>query len=186
MYIYTFVFMYVCSAYIFTCTYHWCHVLYVQVLFIHIYMYTHVYIYICIHVYMYIHICMYTSLMSSALRTGFICIHIHVFTHTCIYIHLYPCMYVHTHLHVPISDVMCYTYRFYWNTYTCIHMYTGWRSLIASPQLQIIFHKRATKYRPLLRKMTYENKGSYESSPPCVCKFVFRYVCTYMYTCTYH
>jgi len=25
--------------------------------------------------------------------------------------------------------------------------------------LQIIFHKRATKYRALLRKMTYEDKG---------------------------
>jgi len=33
--------------------------------------------------------------------------------------------------------------------------------------LQIIFHKRATKYRSLLRKMTYKDKGSYESSPPC-------------------
>jgi len=44
---------------------------------------------------------------------------------------------------------------------------TGWRRLIGSPKLQIIFHKRATKYRSLLRKMTYEDKGSYESSPPC-------------------
>jgi len=33
--------------------------------------------------------------------------------------------------------------------------------------LQIIFHNRATKYRALLRKMTYKDKGSYESSPPC-------------------
>ena len=44
---------------------------------------------------------------------------------------------------------------------------TGWRRLIGSPKLQIIFHKRATKYRALLRKMTYKDKGSYESSPPC-------------------
>jgi len=41
------------------------------------------------------------------------------------------------------------------------------RRLTGSPKLQIIFHKRATKYRPLLRKMTYKDKGSYESSPPC-------------------
>ena len=46
-------------------------------------------------------------------------------------------------------------------------MTTGWRRLIGSPKLQIIFHKRATKYRSLLRKMTYKDKGSYESSPPC-------------------
>jgi len=44
---------------------------------------------------------------------------------------------------------------------------TGWRRLIGSPKLQIIFQKRATKYRSLLRKMTYEDKGFYELSPPC-------------------
>ena len=44
---------------------------------------------------------------------------------------------------------------------------TGWRRLIGSPKLQIIFHKRATTYRALLRNMTYKDKGSYESSPPC-------------------
>ena len=43
---------------------------------------------------------------------------------------------------------------------------TGWRRLIGSTKLQIIFHKRATEYRSLLRKMTYKDKGSYESSPP--------------------
>ena len=57
---------------------------------------------------------------------------------------------------------------------------TGWRRLIGSPKLQIIFHTRATKYRSLLRKMTYKDKGSYESSPPCisVCALAYeRYVC---------
>ena len=43
---------------------------------------------------------------------------------------------------------------------------TGWQRLIGSPKLQIIFHKRATKYGSLLQKMTYEDKGFYESSPP--------------------
>ena len=45
--------------------------------------------------------------------------------------------------------------------------HTGWRRLIGSRKVQIIFHKRATKYRSLLRKMTYKDKGSYETSPPC-------------------
>jgi len=49
---------------------------------------------------------------------------------------------------------------------------TGWRRLIRSPKLQIIFHNRATKYRALLLKMTYKDKGSYESSPPCTITFV--------------
>jgi len=47
------------------------------------------------------------------------------------------------------------------------HISTGWRRLLGTPKLQIIFHKRATKYRSLLRKMTYNDMGSYESSPPC-------------------
>jgi len=33
--------------------------------------------------------------------------------------------------------------------------------------LQIIFYKRTIKYRSLLRKTTYKDKGSYETSPPC-------------------
>ena len=45
---------------------------------------------------------------------------------------------------------------------------TGWRRLIGSRKLQIIFHKRAIKYRLLLRRMIYKDKGSYESSPPCI------------------
>ena len=45
---------------------------------------------------------------------------------------------------------------------------TGWRKLIGSPKSQIIFYKRATKYRSLLQTMTYKDKGSYESSPPCI------------------
>jgi len=48
-----------------------------------------------------------------------------------------------------------------------VTMITGWRRLIGSPMLQIILHKRAIKYRSLLQKMTYKDKGSYESSPPC-------------------
>ena len=47
-------------------------------------------------------------------------------------------------------------------------MDTGWRRFIGSLKFQIIFHKRATKYRSLLQKMTYKDKGSYESSPPCM------------------
>ena len=41
--------------------------------------------------------------------------------------------------------------------------FTGWQRLIGSPKLQIIFHKRATKYRALLLKMTHKDEGSYES-----------------------
>jgi len=33
--------------------------------------------------------------------------------------------------------------------------------------LQVIFRKRATSSRALLRKMTYEDKASYDSTAPC-------------------
>ena len=37
--------------------------------------------------------------------------------------------------------------------------------------LQVIFRKRATNYRAYLRKMTYKDKASYRSSPPCITRF---------------
>jgi len=44
---------------------------------------------------------------------------------------------------------------------------TRWRRPIGCLKLQVIFGKRASNYRALLRKMTYTHKASYISSPPC-------------------
>jgi len=44
---------------------------------------------------------------------------------------------------------------------------TGWRRVIGCLKLQVIFRKRATMYRALSRKMTYRDKASYDSTPPC-------------------
>ena len=55
-------------------------------------------------------------------------------------------------------------YSLPWMSYvTC----TGWQRPIGCLKLQVIFRKRATDYRALLRKMTCKDKASYESSPPC-------------------
>jgi len=66
---------------------------------------------------------------------------------------------------------------------------TGWRRSIGCLQLQVIFRKRATDYRAFLRKMTYEDKASYGSSPPCIadmCEHVaIRFMCTSTHMCTY-
>jgi len=35
-------------------------------------------------------------------------------------------------------------------------------------KMQVVFRKKATNYRALLRKMTYKGKASYGSSPPCI------------------
>ena len=49
----------------------------------------------------------------------------------------------------------------------CVHVYTGWRRLIGCLKSPVILRKRATNWRALLRKMTYEDKAFYDSTPPC-------------------
>ena len=57
---------------------------------------------------------------------------------------------------------------------------TGWRRLIRGLNLEVIFRKRATNYRALLRKMTNEDQASYDSMPPCtgcaMCDMTHSYV----------
>ena len=70
-----------------------------------------------------------------------------------------------THVHIHAL----YTYVC---VYTCIYLLlhsqgTGFRRLIGCLKLQVIFRKRATNYRALLRKIPCEDKTSYGSSPPC-------------------
>ena len=43
-------------------------------------------------------------------------------------------------------------------------LHTGWQSLIGCLKLQVILHKRATNYRALLQKVTYEDQASYDST----------------------
>jgi len=40
--------------------------------------------------------------------------------------------------------------------------------LLRCLKLQVFFHKRATNYIALLQKMNYEDKASYDSTPPCI------------------
>ena len=52
-----------------------------------------------------------------------------------------------------------------------LHMYiyiqgTGWRRPIGCLKLQVIVRKKTTNYRALWQKMTYEDKASYDSTPP--------------------
>jgi len=50
----------------------------------------------------------------------------------------------------------------------CIQMHgTGWRRPVGCLKLQVILRIRATNDRALLRKMIYEDKASYDSTPPC-------------------
>ena len=49
----------------------------------------------------------------------------------------------------------------------CGSRITGWRRLTGCLKLQVIFRKRASNYRALLRKITCKDKTSYDSTPPC-------------------
>ena len=93
--------------------------------------------------------------------------------------------------------------------HTHTHINTGWRRPIGCLKLQVIFRKRATNHRALLRKMTYKDKASYDSLPPCTCTkpktaavadsvmefyiymyiyeyiFIYMYIHVYMYTCVH-
>ena len=47
--------------------------------------------------------------------------------------------------------------------------FTECRRLIGCLKSHVIFRKRATNYRVLLRKMTYKHKASYDSTPAWMC-----------------
>ena len=61
----------------------------------------------------------------------------------------------HTHTNTLTYHLQCLLYA------------TGWRVPIGCLKLNVIFRNRATNNRPLLPKMTYKDKASYGSSPPC-------------------
>ena len=44
---------------------------------------------------------------------------------------------------------------------------TGWSRLVGCPKLQVIFRKRATNYKALLRKIACEDKGFYDATTLC-------------------
>jgi len=70
----------------------------------------------------------------------------------------------HTHTHTQRTQTHTQTSLM---TATIDVSDTGWPRLRGCLQLQVIFRKRATNYRALFRKMTYEDMASYGSSPPC-------------------
>ena len=121
------------------------------------------------NMYIFTHTCV--SINTSICISIYMCMHTYIYIYTstytciCIYIYVYMCFCIH-------AKDMC----FYTNVCIDIHTFSygswrrcgiGWRRLIGSPKLQIIFHKRATKCRSRFRKMTYKDKGSCESLPPC-------------------
>jgi len=84
------------------------------------------------------------------------------------------------------SGISKYIYIVYIWIHKYIYRDTGWCKLMGCLELHVIFRKRATNYSALLRKMTYKDKASYGSSPPCTrglytwrCSdaFIYTYIC---------
>jgi len=64
-------------------------------------------------------------------------------------------------------DSICNMVYIQW-IYNRLCMHTGRRRPIGCLKLQVVFRKKATNCRALLRKMTNEDKASYGSSPPYI------------------
>ena len=105
-------------------------------------------IYVCVFVYLYV--CMYVCSYGCVFVCMFVCMHV------CMHVRIHVCMCIYTYIFMRIY--MCALSK-----YIC----TGWWRPIGCLKLQVIFRKRATNYRALLREMIYEDKASYVSSPPC-------------------
>jgi len=152
--------------------------------------YTYTWIYKYIHTYIYIYIYKYADTQRHIGKCS-ICIHLHI------NMDIHKSIYKHINSHINMNIYMDIKYTQYIkqvipasifsmlflnthihthaHTHTHTHIYiarygnvcTGWRRPIGCLKLQVIFRKRATNYRALLRKITYKDKASYGSSPPC-------------------
>ena len=107
--------------------------------------------YIYVHTYTYIYMCIYTHAYNI---------------HVCIYMYIY----IRTTCRLPkfIDIYMTFVLTkllglFYKRTphnqdfFSRISLATGWRRISGCLKLPVIFRKRATNYRALLRKMTYKD-----------------------------
>jgi len=98
-----------------------------------------------------------TRYIHTHLYTQHTATHCNTLQHTATRCNTLQCTpYIHTHLYIHLS------------LYLPTHVYVyRWRRLIGCLQSQVIFRTRANNYWALLRKMTYKDKASYDSTPPC-------------------
>jgi len=83
--------------------------------------------------------------------------------------------FMYTYIYIYVCTCLC--------AYMCVD--TGWRRLIGCLKLKVIFRKRATNYRALLWKMTFEDEASYDSMPPCISHLCWMYVYIHIYIYIY-
>jgi len=143
-----------------------------------IYAYTHVHAHCHTHTHTHTRRCTHTH--TCTLIYTYTYIYIYIRTHVHIYIHTYTSSHVtaaagrswtHNSLHQqnrrrgsfrqgPGTQQVTCNYICMRKKQLICNMHTGWPRLIGCLKLQIIFCKRATDYKALLRKMTYKDKAS--------------------------
>jgi len=103
--------------------------------------------------------------------------HLHESIHVCQF-HVFHTVSVTDRMsHEWISCVLCIGLHSLYSYETCVHYIyriplrpvstTGWRRLTGCLNLHVNFRKRATNYMVLLRKITYKDKASYDSTLRC-------------------
>jgi len=163
--------------------------------YIYMYMYLHlyIYVYVCIRICIcntlaqqsfFIVIWVQFSKSSSEQKSSNFLLTKHVFVCMCMYVCV--CVRWHiigTNIHIRMCICICICICVYicesnilalqsyyirsW-VIIIIKLSTGWRRLIGCLKLQVIFRKKATNYRALLRKITYKDEASYDATPPCI------------------
>jgi len=107
----------------------------------------------------------YAFLHVLCIKTN-MCVPVHVYIHMCVYINAHISVYTHAHMCVYI--------------HICIYSDTACRRPIRCPKLQVIFRKRATNHRALLRDLIYMCMHIV-----CIytCVRMYLYVYAYVYMC---
>jgi len=129
----------------------------------YIYMYIYMYVHVYTFMYMHVHICVYIYINN------------HKCTHICLYDWFLACS-------KDVIKSLFQSKRVFGEQ--PVHS-TGWRRPIGCLKLQVIFRKRATDHKALLRKMIYKDKASYGSSPLCKRLYMYTYSYQHVYTYSY-
>jgi len=144
----------------------------------------HLYCCMCVCV----HVCACACACTCACACACACVCVRVYVYVLTYTHMKICVYTHVVHQTASGRIVLICAR------ACACACSGWQRLIGYLKLQVIFSKRATNYRAPFRKMTYKDKASYRSWPPCItqavctwsmCAFVYERVCVYKRECVY-
>ena len=82
-----------------------------------------------------------------------------------------------------ICVCMYIVYTSYVFVFMCVFVYIVCTSCI---YVAISFRQRATTYRAFLQKMTYEDKASYDSSPPCTAICIWSVIRSHIFSVSYN